>query len=224
MHLTVISCTPRIKKYSNTNKIINSFLKGFKKKGNTAKVYYLSERETWEEIRKAFYKENNILFAIPLYVECVPGIMLEFLETLTPKQYQGKEKRTKISFLLQGGFEEASQLRCGEAYLEKLPAYLNCDYGGTLIKGGMFVLRMMEEKDLGGRLEGFEKMGVIFAKKGRFVKEQVTEFAKPEYFSKPFILFYTLMIPVEKLLFRKFAKQFGCTESLSAKPYQKYVK
>lgn len=38
------------------------------------------------------------------------------------------EKRTTIGFILQGGFEEAHQLRTAERYLEKLPYYFNCDY------------------------------------------------------------------------------------------------
>ncbi len=63
-------------------------------------------------------KNDEILIALPLYVECVPGLLLEFLETL-PK----KDERTRLSFLLQSGFAEGCQLRCGEAFLEKLPEY-----------------------------------------------------------------------------------------------------
>lgn len=35
--------------------------------------------------RNAFMENTDILFALPLYVENVSGIMLEFLENLPPK-------------------------------------------------------------------------------------------------------------------------------------------
>lgn len=35
MHLVIINGSPRVQKYSNTDKIISSFAKGFCKEGNT---------------------------------------------------------------------------------------------------------------------------------------------------------------------------------------------
>lgn len=46
-----------------------------------------------------------------------------------------------------GGFPEASQSRCCEKYLETLPAQLGCVYAGTLIKGDMFGVSLMDEKN-----------------------------------------------------------------------------
>lgn len=40
------------------------------------------------------------------------------------------ENNTQLSFILQGGFAEGCQYRCGEQFLEKLPSYLGCSYGG----------------------------------------------------------------------------------------------
>jgi len=139
MHLIIINCSPRVKAKSNTNIIVSAFVNGFINQGNTAEVHHLSEMGKWDEIRSAFYNNENILMALPLYVECIPGIMIEFIETLSPKTNVEGQFKTKLSFLLQGGFAEASQLRCGEKYLEQLPEFLNCSYGGTLIKGNMFI-------------------------------------------------------------------------------------
>lgn len=125
MHLTIISGSPRVKKYSNTHKIITAFKRGVEQAGGTASVYYLTERGAWEAIRQAFYQSQLVLFAFPLFVESIPGIMLEFLEGIDPEQYQGK---IKLAFLVHGGFEEASQLRCCEEYLEALPGMLQCEY------------------------------------------------------------------------------------------------
>lgn len=59
-----------------------------------------------EIIRDAFIKNEEILIALPLYVECIPGLLFEFLETL-PK----KNEHTRVPFLLQSGFAEGCQLR-----------------------------------------------------------------------------------------------------------------
>lgn len=220
MNLLIISCTPRIKEKSNTDKILDEFKKGYESYGNTTETLYLFKRNEWEIIRKKFYENDNILFALPLYVECIPGIMAEFLETLKPKQ----NSNTKIGFLLQGGFAEASQLRCCESYLETLPSLLGCEYNGTLLKGGMFAVSFIDGKMRKQMIEPFYNMGKYYAQNNYFNKEVVNDFAKLEYFSKKVILQNNILSPLNKLFFRLFAKKLGCKKSLSYKPYQKYVK
>lgn len=224
MDLVVINCSPRKKSESNTNIILHGFVKGYTSQGYTAKIFHLSEKKTWDAIRTAFNENHNILMALPLYVECIPGIMAEFLETLTPKTDAEGIPRTKLSFLLQGGFEEASQLRCGEKYLEQLPCYLNCDYNGTLIKGGMFITHMLPPKGQKKAVKPFYLMGKRFAGCGSFQKEAADEFAGREYYSKAMIVLLTMLRPVNKLFFQVFFKKMGCKTSLAAKPYMKYLK
>lgn len=220
MRLAVISCTPRPAAKSNTAKIISVFLEGFSEKGGEAEVYYLADRKAWEAARRAFYENDLVLFAMPLFVEAAPGLFLEFLEGLAPKAYPEGAQRTKAAFLLQGGFAEASQLWCGESYLEQLPAYLNCDYAGTLIKGNMFGVSLVEGKARAGMLAPFRAMGAAFAEKGCFTKEEAAAFAGPAYFSKGFIFFFTLISPLQRLVFRQYAKKLGCRASLKARPYE----
>lgn len=220
MHLLIISCTPRIKEKSNTDKIIKEFIKGYEENGHTTELFYLSKRNEWSKIKEQFYQNHNILFALPLYVECIPGIMMEFLEDLTPKT----DHQTKIGFLLQGGFAEASQLRCCESYLEMLPEMLGCQYNGTLLKGSMFTVSLLDEKTSQQIVKPFYEMGKYYSYNHYFEKEVVSEFAKPEYFSKPVIFINNLFNPLKKLFFSVFAKKIGCKQSLSDKPYQKYVK
>ncbi len=220
MHLFIVSCTPRIKEKSNTDKILEEFKKGYESCGNTTETFYLYKRNEWEMIRTKFYENDNILFALPLYVECIPGIMAEFLETLKPKQ----DSNTKIGFLLQGGFAEASQLRCCESYLETLPAFLGCEYNGTLLKGNMFAVSFIGSKMRKQLTEPFYNMGKYYAQNNYFRKEVVNDFAKPEYFSKKEIFFSNVFSPLNKLLFNVFAKKLGCKGSLNDRPYQNYVK
>ena len=169
-----------------------------------------------EGARAAFADNDNILFAIPLFVENVPGILLEFLQTLTPKTVPG----TKLAFLLQGGFAEASQLRCGEAFLQALPGKLGCAYAGTLIKGNMFALAMVPPKAAEKMASPFIPMGRLFAKEGRFHREAVDRFAAPEHMSKGMIGYYNFIGgKLSKLFFDRFARARGCKEPLDAKPY-----
>ena len=138
MHLVIISGAARLRARSNTAKIIAAFQKGYEEGGNTTEVWYLSDQSQWAGATQAFERSDNILIALPLYVENIPGILLEFLSGLRPKTVPG----TRLAFLLQGGFPEASQSRCCEAYLETLPALLGCEYAGTLIKGDLFGLSL----------------------------------------------------------------------------------
>lgn len=219
MHLLIISCTPRVKEKSNTDKILDEFKKGYEENGNTTEVVYLQQRKEWENIRSKFYKNINILFALPLYVECIPGLMMEFLETLEPK----KDKQTQIAFLVQGGFGEASQLRCCESYLEGLPELLGCKYNGTLLKGDMFAVSFLNGNIRKSLVEPFYNMGKYYSENNYFEKDFVSEFAKPEYFSKKTIFLYNVLSPLQKLFFIVFAKKLGCKYSLTAKPYKKFV-
>ena len=111
MHLVLISGAARPRARSNTAKIIAAFQKGYEEGGNTTEVWYLSDQSQWAGATQAFERSDNILIALPLYVENIPGILLEFLSGLRPKTVPG----TRLAFLLQGGFPEASQSRCCEA-------------------------------------------------------------------------------------------------------------
>lgn len=216
MHLVIINGSPRVQKYSNTDKIISAFVKGFCKDGNTYELYSISNRAEWEKAKKAFEQNTEILIAIPLYVENLPGLLLEFLETLEAKQ----EADTRISFILQGGFAEGCQLRCGEEFLEKLPAFLGCTYGSTLVKGDNFGIRVTEGENLAKVLKPYEEMGSVFAEKLSFDNEEARAFTGPEVFSKSVqVLLQFMFHTFAKGSFKKAAKSWGCTKSLMDRPF-----
>ena len=216
MHLVIISGAARPQSKSNTAKVIAAFQKGYEETGNTAEVWYLSDRRQWNQAAKAFEQNDHILIALPLYVENIPGILLEFLSGLSPKQAPG----TKLAFLIQGGFPEASQSRCCEAFLETLPAQLGCAYAGTLIKGDMFGTSLVDEKSRKKMLAPFTEMGRIFAKTGRFEKSAVDAFAGPEYMPEKQIRMYNLVGKhISRFFMGHIAKKLGCKERLDARPY-----
>lgn len=85
MHVVMINRSPRVQKYSNTEKIIAAFAEGLSEKEVTFETYAISNRKTQDTFRDAYTKNDEILLALSLYVECVPGLLLEFLETLPKK-------------------------------------------------------------------------------------------------------------------------------------------
>lgn len=217
MHLVIISGATRPQSKSNTAKVIAAFQKGFEETGNTTEVWYLSDRRQWNRAALAFAQNEHILIALPLYVENVPGILLEFLSGLSPKQTPG----TKLAFLIQGGFPEASQSRCCEAFLETLPAQLGCDYAGTLIKGDMFGTGLVDDKTREKMLSPFTEMGRTFAESGRFEKAAVDAFAGPEYMSEQQIKQYNLLGKhISRFFMGRIAKKLGCKGKLDDTPYE----
>ena len=54
MHVVIINGSPRVQKFSNTDKIIQSFVKGFQASGSSYDLYSLSNRKEWDAAREAF--------------------------------------------------------------------------------------------------------------------------------------------------------------------------
>lgn len=215
MHVVIINGSPRVEKYSNTEKIIDAFSDGLAEAGADFERYAISNKNNWDEAREAYINNTEIIIALPLYVESAPGILLEFLETLPVK-----DKSTRVSFILQSGFAEASQLRCGEEFLKKLPEYLGVSYGGTLIKGDNFGIRIVKEEDVIKLTGPYKEMGKAFASENGFLSETVNKFAGPEYFSLPIRLMLQLMFKtIAKKRFAEAAREFGCNVPIDYKPW-----
>ena len=215
MHVVIINGSPRVEKYSNTEKIIDAFSEGLAEAGAGFERYAISNKNNWDEAREAYINNTEIIIALPLYVESAPGILLEFLETLPVK-----DKNTRVSFILQSGFAEASQLRCGEEFLKKLPEYLGVSYGGTLIKGDNFGIRVVKEEEVKKLTGPYKEMGKTFASGNGFFSEAVRKFAGPEYFSLPIRLMLQLMFKtIAKKRFAEAAKEFGCNVPLDYRPW-----
>lgn len=214
MHVVVINGSPRMQAKSNTEKILTYFLEGFSANGNTYEVWRLSDRKQWENAKAAFAQNEQILFSLPLFVENIPGTMLEFLEELPPKTTPG----TGPAFLLQGGFPEASQLRCCESFLETLPGKLGCTYAGTLLHGDMFGIRLMPEKLVEPALTPYIESGCRYGETGRFSKAEADAFAGPELLPSSEVRKFNLIgKPMQKLMMSRIAKSLGCKEKLDAK-------
>ena len=215
-HLVIINGSPRVAKFSNTDKIIHSFVKGLEETGITWELHNLSNRKEWDAAREAFLTHEHILIAFPLYVECVPSLMLEFLSTLPAE----RKVPGQLSFLLHGGMDEGNEFRLAERFLKKLPAQLGCSYGGTLIKGGSFRIRTTTDEERAKMVAPWPPMGKLFAQKGTFLTPEAERFIGPEQY--PWILRKLVSLLFLKKVngeFDNFAKGWGCTRPLNDKPY-----
>ena len=215
-HLVIINGSPRVAKFSNTDKIIHSFVKGLEETGITWDLHNISNRKEWDTAREAFITNEYILIAFPLYVECIPSLMLEFLETLPPE----RKKPGQLCFLLHGGMDEGNEFRFCERILQRLPAQLGCSYGGTLIRGGSFGIRTREDAIKAKIVAPYEEMGRLFARSGNFLTSEAKKFTGPEQYPWWVRKMVSLLF-LKKVNrgFEDFAKTWGCTRPLEDKPY-----
>lgn len=215
MHVAIINGSPRIEKYSNTEKIIDAFSEGLSEAGASFERYAISNKNNWEQAREAYIDNTEIIFTMPLYVESAPGILLEFLETLPVK-----DNNTRVSFILQGGFAEASQLSCGKEFLEKLPNYLGVSYGGTLIKGDNFGIRVVDKDDVIKLTDPYKEMGKAFVTENGFKEETVKKFVGSEYFPLSMRVMLQIMFKtVAKKKYAAVANEWGCKKPIDYKPW-----
>ena len=215
-HLVIINGSPRVAKFSNTDKIIHSFVKGLEEAGITWELHNLSSRKEWDATRDAFLTHERILIAFPLYVECIPSLMLEFLESLPSERKQPAQ----LSFLLHGGMDEGFEFRFCERILHGLQAQLGCRFGGTLIHGGSFGIRTREDAVKAKIVAPYEKMGRLFAQNGNFLTPEAKKFTGPEQY--PWLVRKIVSLLFLKKVnkgFEDFAKSWGCTRPLDDKPY-----
>lgn len=215
MHVLIINGSPRVKKYSNTNYILEKFTEGLRENGASFEQYEISDRGSWDQIRQAFDRNTVILIALPLYVECIPGLLMEFLETLTPKS-----DGSKMAFLLQGGFMEGVQLRCGEAYLKILAGKLGCAYMGTLVKGDNFMIRFFEGEWRERVTDPYADMGREYAVNGDFNSKACKKFTGHEKFPLPVRIYVGHILKTQAAKgFEQIAAAFECDKPLDFKPY-----
>lgn len=216
MHVIIINGSPRTRQYSNTDKILQSFVKGLEKENVTYDLYSLSNRKEWEPAREAYLTNDKIIFALPMYVDSISSLMLEFLDTLPTE----REHPADLAYILHGGFGEGNQFRLCEKLLKSITFQLGCNYGGCLIKGGSFFLRLFERDKVERMTSPYTKMGVLYALHGNFVTPEAKRFTGPERY--PWLvrqitgLFLKLVVNKK---FNQFAQDWGCYKPLNYKPY-----
>ena len=176
MKLVIFNGSPRGKK-SNSGLLIDHFLTGYSKFcPDPVPIHYLAGRKPKKELTEAFQNAETIIVFFPLYTDCMPGIVKEFFENIAEQQVM---RAKKIGFVVQSGFPEAIHSIYVERYLEKLTKRLNCEYLGTVIKGGVEGIQIMPGWMTKKLFTRFQNLGEHFAKNMIFSPEIQARLRKP---------------------------------------------
>ena len=216
MDLVIITASPR--RNSNSALITGAFVEGAALAGTRSEYHCLSDRNCWGEALSAVCRAEYILFVLPLFAECIPGTLMEFLEQLQPRLRRESPMVTrKMSFILHSGFPEACQRRCCEQYLKKLPAMLDSCFAGILSRGDSFFLSNVEPEQAVGLLDAYRDMGRQFVEHGgNFLFSEAEAFTGAEYMTSRDARYYNRL--AEIFLVQQ-AKRQGCSVPLDAAPY-----
>lgn len=181
MKLAVFNGSPR-GRASNTDRILEYFLAGFSAvPGNEYEQFYLMREKDPRDCAEALKTADRALLAFPLYTDCMPGIVLEFLEALASAR--GDEYRIPLCFIIHSGFPESFHSHPLRDYLEKYCRRYGHDCPGTVIKGGSEGIRAQPESTNRKFLGPFRELGEVFGRTGGFDEEIVRQLARPVRFS-----------------------------------------
>jgi NAD(P)H-dependent FMN reductase len=191
MKLVIFNGSPRYKK-SNSSILIEHFLKGYNRiNGNTVPVYYLANKSLREASEKIFRQADTVIVFFPLYTDCMPGIVKEFIEIIAHQSTCSESK--KIGFVVQSGFPESIHSSFLEKYLRKLTLRLNCEYLGTVIKGGVEGIQIMPAPMTKKLYSQFESLGEYFGQNETFELKIMNDLRKPYTFSRTHIRFFNFL-------------------------------
>jgi hypothetical protein len=173
MTLAIINGSPR-KSKSNSDMLIQHFLAGYHSNnhGGIAKTSYLMGKDAIIESLNNYWQAQQVIIIFPLYTDCMPGIVKEFLE----KIYRENDGiRRDMGFIVQSGFPEAIHSMYVERYLEKFTRRMGYNYLGTVIKGGVEGIQVMPPAMTKGLFSNIRNLGEHFGTSGKFCPEIITK-------------------------------------------------
>ena len=217
MDIVLINASPRGN--GNSGLIAGSFAEGVARAGARCELYCLADRSLWGKAGTAICRGAVTVFVLPLFVEGVPGIMMEFLEGFAARLRSDTcGSPRNMAFILHSGFPEACQRRCCEQYLKKLPDLLQSRYAGILSRGDTFFLSCVEPDKAAGLLDAYRDMGQEFAAHGgNFFFSAAEAFTGTEYFTAKEARYHNRMAG---LFLEQQAQKRGCRVPLTDAPYE----
>ena len=221
MELVIFNGSPRYKK-SNSAILTDHFLKGFNRiNSSVVPVYYLANKSQRDSSAEIFNLANTVIVFFPLYTDCMPGIVKEFIE-IVAHQSKGIESK-KIGFVVQSGFPESIHSSFLEKYLKKLAIRLNCEYLGTVLKGGVEGIQIMPAPMTKKLFNQFEMLGEYFGQNETFDQKIMNELRKPYTFTRLHVWVFNFLsrIGLTNFYWNSNLKKNGAYENRFAKPYQK---
>ena len=220
MKLTIFIGSPRGKK-SNTNFLLNHFLRGFETTSeNSYELFYLNHLKKTDSFVTAFAEAESVILAHPLYTDAMPGMVKGFIEALEP--LCGRDGNPQLGFIVQSGFGEAEHSHFVAKYHRKLAGRLGCRYLGTVIKPNCEPVQVYT-KMFTNVFEEFYQLGKRFGEIGHFDQALVRKMGQPERFSTPMRLFWRSMWKIQNSMGKSYwdekLKANGAYEQRFARPY-----
>src|SRR5512140_89836 len=180
MRLFALDGSPRGKR-SNTTLLLEHFLEGVRATGDhQLELAHLASRSGRERALSQLPLVDAFLLGFPLYVDSMPALVKEFVETLGAGR---PERMPPLLFLVQSGFPEACHSRPVERWLEKLARRLGAEYRGTIVKGGVEGIRAMSPMTRNRILGGVEELGRMYGRTERLDPAALAAFAGSERLS-----------------------------------------
>lgn len=176
MRITIFNGSPRAEA-GNTHVMVEAFMKGARKGGAEVENVFLARKEIkpcrgcfgcWlktpgecvikddmAELLKKFAGSDIVVFATPLYVDNVTGIMKNFIDRLIPggdphfeKDEGGEcahlmrsEKRVKLVVISNCGFPEQSHFQVLELLFKRVARNMRTEVIGEIYRGGGAILK-----------------------------------------------------------------------------------
>lgn len=170
----------------------------------------------YEELAKYAQGFDAIIIILPLYIHAMPGIVMKFIEKLTPAAAEGKH----IGFIIQAGFIETSQEKYVERYFADLARQLNYNYLGTVSKGeaaGIYMYPKMFKKVL----KLVADLGTAYEETNAFDKDIANKLGKPYELSKSMLRLLRLVskLGLANIGWHKFLKKNKAMDKRLDRPF-----
>lgn len=181
MKRLLLNGSPRGKD-GNSRRILAWIAQGLEQSGITgAPVVDLAPDPTRAAHVQAFLEADEVVFALPLYTDSMPGLVKAFLEAIALADrscLQGK----RMAFIIQSGFPEGIHTEALGAYLARMCQRLGFVHLGTLRKGGVEGIRMMPPKSVAKLQARFVQAGRDLGAGGSFSPHMIRTMAEPRTF------------------------------------------
>jgi len=178
MKLTIFNGSPRGEN-SNTSIIIKWLEEGIlSREGCSLEIFRLNRTEEHDNYAARFGASDGIILVFPLYTDAMPGIVMAFIEKLSP--WIGRMKGKRLGFIIHSGFPEPAHSRYIQRYLEWLCSKFQAEYAGTCVMGGSEGLRYMNEGSMDNKRLLFNRLGHDFISRGRFSPDTLKRIAGKE--------------------------------------------
>lgn len=218
MKILIVNGSPRYKK-SNSDILIRYFMQGIENSKTAHEIHYLflQNRADFNQALELSTNVDCLICIHPLYTDSMPGIVKEFIEKL---YIIPQRPNFKIGFIVHSGFPESIHSTFLAKYYAKLSQRLNCEYLGTIIKGGSERIQSHNGKSTQKICSTFETLGKTFARSGTFDETIKQRLEKPYIFPIYIRCLSPLIIIVINNHWKKTLKENKALDQNYAQPFK----